>query len=141
MRFMMIMLPNADAAAGKLPDPEFFAAMMKYNEELQKAGMLLALEGLHPSSTGARVSFRAGKRTVADGPFAEAKEAVGGFWLIQAKSKAEAVEWAKRCPAAEGDVIEIRQVQEMSDFSPEIIEATKDSAAVISEHLGQHKPR
>ena len=135
MRFMMIMLPTAKAEAGALPDPAFFAAMMKYNEELQKAGVLLALEGLHPTSKGARVSFHGDKRVVSDGPFTEAKEVVGGFWLIQVKSKAEAVEWAKRCPAADGEVIEVRQVHDMSDFPEEVIEATKESHAAVSAHL------
>jgi len=137
MRFMMIMLPTKSAEAGVLPDPEFFAAMMKYNEELQKAGALLALEGLHPTSKGARVAFQGGRRIVTDGPFTEAKEVVGGFWLIQVKSKEEAVEWAKRCPAADGEVIEVRQVFEMTDFPDEVLEATKDSAANLAAHVGQ----
>jgi hypothetical protein len=136
MRFMMIMIPNQAAEAGVLPDPEFFAAMMKFNEDLQKAGALLSLDGLHPSSKGARVAFRGKTPIVMDGPFAESKEVIGGFWMIQAGSQAEAVEWARRCPAAEGDVIEVRQVQEFSDFPDEVIEATKDSAATLREHLG-----
>jgi hypothetical protein len=94
--------------------------MMKYNEDLQKAGILISLEGLHPPSMGARVAFSGGKPKVTDGPFAEAKEVLGGYWMIQVRSKEEAVEWARRAPMQEGDVIEIRQVQEMSDFPPDV---------------------
>ena len=136
MRFMMIMLPGEKAEAGILPDAKFFAAMMKYNEDLQKAGVLLALEGLHPSSKGARIKFSGGKRTVTDGPFTETKEVIGGFWLIQVKSKEEAIEWASRCPAADGEVIEVRQVQELSDFPPEIREAIGNEPALRA-HLEQ----
>jgi hypothetical protein len=125
MRFMMLMFPNAAAEAGVLPDATLVAAMMKYNEELTKAGVLLALDGLQPTSKGARVRFGGGKPRVSDGPFTEAKEVIGGYWLIQAKSKEEAVEWASRCPAPEGDMIEIRQVFEMTDFPPEV----RDEAA------------
>jgi len=132
MRFMMLMIPSEKAEQGVLPDPEFFAEMMRYNEELQKAGALLALDGLHPTAKGARVSFRAGKPIVTDGPFAESKEVLGGYWMIQVRSKAEAVDWARRCPAMDGDTIEIRQVQEMDDFSDEIIEATKESAQALA---------
>jgi hypothetical protein len=99
-----------------VPSLEAVKEMGKYNEELQKAGVLLALDGLTPPSAGARVSFAGGKPKVTDGPFAEAKEAVGGFWIIQAKSREEAIEWAKRCPAGANDVIEIRRVHEMEDF-------------------------
>jgi hypothetical protein len=139
MRFMMIMLPGAKAENGTLPDPAFFAAMMRYNEDLQKAGALLALDGLHPTSKGARVHFQGGKRVVNDGPFAEAKEVIGGYWIIQVKSKEEAVEWAKRCPCADGETIEVRQVQEMSEFPPELQAAAAGSAAVISDHLNPQK--
>jgi hypothetical protein len=117
MRFMMVMIPNVDEETWH-PDPEKMAEMGRYNEELAKAGVLLALDGLQPTSKGARVSFGGGKPTVIDGPFTEAKELIGGYWLIQAKSKAEAVEWATRCPAADGDVIEVRQVYELSDYEP-----------------------
>ena len=101
MRFMMLMIPKGyeTAAPGTMPDAEAVAAMMKYNESLQKAGVLLALDGLHPPSMGARVSFAGGKPTVTDGPFAEAKEVLGGYWMIQVKSREEAIEWASRCPA------------------------------------------
>jgi hypothetical protein len=122
MRFMMIMIPNISEENWG-PTPEAAAAMGAYNEELTKAGVLLSLDGLHPTAKGARVSFAGGKATVKDGPFTEAKEMIGGYWLIQAKSKEEAVEWASRCPAADGDTIEVRQVYEMSDFSPEVREA------------------
>jgi len=119
MRFMMLMIPNV-AEEDWSPSAEAVAAMTRYNEELSKAGALLALDGLHPPSKGARVAFAGGSPSVTDGPFAEAKEIVGGYWMIQVKSKEEAVEWAKRCPAAEGDVIELRQVFEMEDFPPEV---------------------
>jgi hypothetical protein len=135
MRFMMIMYPGEKPEVGVLPDPKFFGEMAKYNDELQKAGVLLALEGLHPSSKGARVSFRGGKRTVTDGPFTEAKEVVGGFWLIQAKSKEEAVEWASRCPHTGDEMIEVRQVYEMADFSPEIQQVAADAAPALRERL------
>ncbi|HSB18658.1 MAG TPA: YciI family protein [Anaeromyxobacteraceae bacterium] len=122
MRFMMLMIPRdyGNAAADAMPDEKAVAAMMKYNESLQKAGVLLGLDGLRPTSMGARVSFSGGKPRVTDGPFAEAKEVLGGYWMIQVKSREEAVAWATRCPAADGDVIEIRQVFEASDFGPEI---------------------
>ncbi|HTC88792.1 MAG TPA: YciI family protein [Bryobacteraceae bacterium] len=125
MRFMMLMIPKGyeQAKPGTMPDPAHVSAMMKYNESLQKAGVLLALDGLHPPSAGARISFQAGKPKVTDGPFVEAKEVIGGYWMIQVKSKEEAVEWASRCPASDNEVIELRQVQEMSDFPPEIQQA------------------
>lgn len=124
MRFMMLMIPKGyeKADPGARPDPGAFAAMAKYNESLQKAGVLLALDGLHPPSTGVRVSFPGGKATVTDGPFAEAKEVVGGYWIIQVKSKEEAIEWACRCPASPGDVIELRQVMDFADFPAEMQE-------------------
>jgi hypothetical protein len=125
MRFMMLMIPKGyeTAPPGTMPDPAAVAAMMKYNESLQRAGVLLALDGLHPPSTGARVSFSGGKPTVTDGPFAEAKEVVGGYWMIQVKSRAEAIEWASRCPGSDNEVIEVRQVQEFSDFPADVQEA------------------
>jgi hypothetical protein len=115
---MMLMIPKGyeTAKPGTMPDARAVAAMMKYNESLQKAGVLLALDGLHPPSMGARVSFEGGRPTVKDGPFTEAKEVLGGYWMIQVKSKEEAIEWASRCPASENEVIEIRQVQEFADF-------------------------
>ena len=122
MRFMVIVKANKDSEAGVMPSEKLLAEMGKYNEELVKAGVMLAAEGLHSSSKGARVRFSGGKRTVIDGPFAETKELVAGFWLIQAKSKAEAIEWVKRCPNPFPDKeseIEIRQVFEAEDFGPE----------------------
>jgi len=105
MRFMMLMIPAGyeKAKPGTMPDPKAVAAMMQYNESLQKAGVLLALDGLHPPSMGARVSFAGGKPKVTDGPFAEAKEVIGGYWMIQVKSKEEAIEWASRCPASNNE--------------------------------------
>ena len=122
MRFMMLMIPKGyeQAAPGAMPDAQAVAAMMKYNEALQKAGILLALDGLHPPSMGARVSFEGGKPKVIDGPFTEAKEVIGGYWMIQVKSKEEAVEWASRCPGSANEVIEVRQVQEFSDFPADV---------------------
>ncbi len=125
MRFMLLVIPKGyeSAPPDTVPtDAKAVAAMMKYNESLQKAGVLLALDGLHPPSKGARVSFVGGTPKVTDGPYAEAKEVVGGYWMIDVKSKEEAIEWAKRCPASANEVIEIRQVQEISDYPPDIQE-------------------
>ncbi len=124
MRFMMIVRSDKTTEAGVLPSKELVAEMGRFNEEMVKAGVMLAAEGLHPSSKGARVKFSKGERTVTDGPFPEAKELIAGFWLIQTRSMEEAIEWAKRCPdpfgpGAEAE-IEIRQVFEASDFPPEI---------------------
>ena len=119
MRFMMLMIPlgyETGPPDVKL-DPERVAAMMKFNLALKDAGVLITLDGLHPPSMGARVSFASGKPLVTDGPFAEAKEVLGGYWMIDVKSREEAIAWAKRCPASSNEIIEIRQVQEMSDFS------------------------
>jgi hypothetical protein len=125
MRFMMLMIPKGyeQAVPGAMPSAEHIAAMMKYNEALTKAGVLLALDGLHPPSMGARISFSGGKPAVTDGPFSEAKEVIGGYWMIQVKTKEEATEWASRCPGLDSEVIEVRQVQEMSDFPPELRQA------------------
>jgi hypothetical protein len=125
MRFMMLMIPRGyeKAAPGAMPPADRVAEMMKYNEALKQAGVLLALDGLHPASMGARVSFTSGKPTVTDGPSIEAREVLGGYWMIQVASKEEAVAWAKRCPASDDEVIEIRQVQEFSDFPPDVQEA------------------
>ena len=121
MRFMLIVKADAATEAGVLPGQELLTEMCRYNEELVKAGVLLAGEGLHPSSKGARVKFSGSKRTVVDGPFSETKELVAGFWLIQVKSKEEAIEWVKRCPNPTGaeSEIEIRQVFEAEDFGAE----------------------
>lgn len=122
MRFMVIVKSNAASEAGAMPSEELLTAMGKYNEELVKAGVLLAGEGLHPSSKGARVRFFGKRRSVIDGPFPETKELIGGFWLIQVKSKEEAIEWVKRCPnPCEGESeIEVRQVFEAEDFGAEL---------------------
>src|SRR5919204_2254710 len=125
MRFMMLMIPLGyeTAPPDVQLDPERVKAMMKYNEALKEAGVLIALDGLHPPSMGARVSFAAGKPIVTDGPFAEAKEVLGGYWMIEVASRAEAIEWAKKCPATENEIIEIRQVQEMADFPEDVQKA------------------
>ena len=125
MRFMMLMLPGGydTAAPGTVPDADKVAAMMTYNEALKDAGVLITLDGLHPPSMGARVSFAGGKPLATDGPFAESKEVLGGYWMIDVTCREEAIAWARRCPASDSEVIEIRQVHEMSDFPPEIQEA------------------
>jgi hypothetical protein len=119
--------PEQRAGEGFTPPAEAVARMMKFNEELAKAGALISLDGLQPIAKGARVAFSHGKPTVTDGPFIEANEVVGGFWMIQVKSKEEAIEWIKRCPAADGDVIEIRQVFEASDFPPDVQKVADNS--------------
>ncbi|HEX9304853.1 MAG TPA: YciI family protein [Thermoanaerobaculia bacterium] len=116
MRFMVIVKANKDSEAGVLPDKKILTEMGKFNEELSKAGIMLAGEGLQPTSKGARVRFDGAKRTVIDGPFAETKELVAGFWLWQVKSKEEAIEWLKRAPFGGGTEVEIRQVFEAEDF-------------------------
>ena len=140
MRFMMLMIPKGyESAPPKVELPvDRVEGMMKYNESLQKAGVLLALDGLHPPSMGARVSFAGGKPKVTDGPFAEAKEVLGGYWVIDVRSKEEAIEWAKRCPGADNEVIEIRQVQEMSDF-PEDVQRAASGLAEIQSQVGQRR--
>ena len=135
MRFMMLMIPLGYETAPPTVqlDPERMAAMMRYNEALKEAGVLITLDGLHPPSTGARVSFAGGKPVVTDGPFTESKEVIGGYWMIEVNSRDEAIAWAKRCPASNNEVIEIRQVQEMADFPPELQQA----AAGFSELQGR----
>jgi hypothetical protein len=125
MRFMMLMIPGGyeTAAPGTMPPADAVSAMMKYNEALKNAGVLITLDGLHPPSTGARVSFATGKPVVTDGPFTESKEVIGGYWMIEVKSREEAIEWAKKCPASNNETIEIRQVQEMADFPADIQQA------------------
>jgi hypothetical protein len=122
MRFMLLVIPKAyeDATADFVPPADLVAKMAKYNGSLTKAGVLLGLDGLTPPAKAARVSFSAGKPTVKDGPFAESKEMVGGYWLIQVKSREEAVEWAKRAPMLDGDIIEVRQIPEMEDFPTDV---------------------
>jgi hypothetical protein len=127
MRFMMIVIPRGyeSAAPDAVPNAEVVAKMMEYNQSLQKAGVLLALDGLFPPSTGARVSFSGGKVTVTDGPFPEAKEVIGGYWIIQVRSREEAIEWAKRAPAMGDGIIEVRQIQEMGDFPEDVRKAAE----------------
>lgn len=122
MRFMMLMFPAKFHEAGDpIPDTKVFEEMNRYNEELQKAGVLLALDGLHPSTRGARVRVKDGKKQVVDGPFTEAKEVIGGYWVIQTRTREEAVEWARRVPLAEdGSFVELRQIFDMADFPEEI---------------------
>lgn len=116
MRFMILIKSNADTEAGILPSSEMIAAMGKYNEALIDAGVMLAGEGLHPSAKGARIKFEGGKTTVTDGPFAETKELLGGFWLIQTKDRDEAIAWCKQIPLGNGEEVELRQVFEVADF-------------------------
>ena len=122
MRFMMLVIPKGyeTAAPDRFPDAKHVEQMMKYNESLAQAGVLLSLDGLQPPSAGVRVSFSSGKPKVTDGPFAEAKECVGGYWMIQCKSQEEAVEWAKRAPMNDDEIIEVRRVHEMSDFPADV---------------------
>jgi hypothetical protein len=119
MQFMMLMIPKGyeNAAPGTTPDRDAISAMELYNQQLEAAGVLLSLNGLHPPSAGKRVSFPGGRATVTDGPFSEAKEVLGGYWVIDVASQDDAVEWAKKCPGAENEVIEIRQVQTAEDFA------------------------
>jgi hypothetical protein len=130
MRFMMLVIPKAyeDVKADFVPPADLVTRMGKYNQSLAEAGVLLALDGLTPPVVGARVQFAGGKPRVVDGPFTESKELVGGYWMIQAKSREEAIEWAKRAPMLDGDTIEVRQVQELSDFPEEIQRAIKGGA-------------
>ena len=126
MRFMMMVIPKAyESAAPDAVPTEAVAKMMEYNKSLQKAGVLLALDGLFPPSTGARVSYADGKATVIDGPFAAAKEVIGGYWIIQVRTREEAIEWAKRAPMSNHEVIEVRQIQEMSDFPEDVQKAAQ----------------
>ena len=143
MKFMILVKANKDSEAGVLPDEKLLTDMGRYNEELVKAGVLLAAEGLQPSSKGARVKFSGTKRTVVDGPFAETKELIAGFWMIQVKSKEEAIEWVKRCPNPhEGDSeIEIRQVFEMADFGDALTPELREVEARIGEKMAENAKR
>ncbi|MDE5441933.1 YciI family protein [Bradyrhizobium sp. CSA207] len=134
MRFMMLMIPLGyeTAPPDVQLDPERVAAMMRYNEALKDAGILITLDGLHPPSTGARISFATGEPIVTDGPFAEVKEVLGGYWMIEVASRDEAIAWAKKCPASPNEIIEIRQVQEMSDFPPEVQQAAAGFADLMN---------
>ena len=140
---MVIVKANADTEAGQLPSTELLTAMGRYNEELVKAGVMLAGEGLQPSSKGARVLFSGSKRSVVDGPFAETKELIAGFWLWQCRSIDEAIEWAKRCPNPTGaeSVLEIRQVFEQEDFGPEFTPELRDQERRVWEQATQNAQR
>jgi hypothetical protein len=129
MRFMMMVIPEGyeSAAPDAVPSAEAVAKMMEYNKALQKAGVLLALDGLFPPSTGARISYADGKPTVTDGPFAETKEVIGDYWIIQVRLREEAIEWAKRAPMSSNEVIEVRQIQEMPDFPEDVRKAAEGS--------------
>jgi hypothetical protein len=135
MRFMMLVIPKGyeTAPPDAAPSPEAVAKMMEYNKSLQQAGILVGLEGLFPPSTGARVSFAGGKPTATDGPFAETKEVIGGYWMIQVGSREEAIEWAKRAPMSSNEIIEVRRVQEMSDFPQDVQKAAEGFAELQKE--------
>ena len=142
MRFMIIVKATKNSEAGVLPDEKLLAAMMKYNEELMKAGVMLAGEGLQPSSKGARVRFSGEKRTVIDGPFAETKELIAGFWMWQVRSKEEAIEWVKRCPnpmPGEDSEIEIRQVFEAEDFGAEFTPELREQEERLRTQMAKKK--
>jgi hypothetical protein len=139
MRFMVIVPATAESEAGVLPDTEILAKMGEFNEKLAKAGMLLAAEGLQASSKGARITFAGPKPTVTDGPFAETKELIAGFWLIQAKSKEEAIEWFSRAPFGGGFEIEIRQVFEADDFGPSLTPELRDREEQLRARAGSQR--
>jgi hypothetical protein len=131
MRFMLLVIPDGynDAPPGTSPEADDVSQMMEFNRELQESGALLALDGLHPPSMGARVRWKDGRQTVTDGPFAEAKEVLGGYWIIDVPSRQDAIEWAKKVPNVGGDgVIEVRQIQEMEDFPEDVQEAASGFA-------------
>lgn len=137
MRFMVIVKANKDSEAGVMPSEELLTEMGKYNEELVNAGVMLAGEGLHPSSKGARIRFSGNKRTVIDGPFPETKELIAGFWLWQVKSKEEAIEWAKRCPNPTGEesVLELRQIFESDEFGEEFTPELREQEDRLREKI------
>ena len=139
MRFMILVPANKDSEAGVLPDEKILAAMGKFNEEMVKAGVMLAAEGLHATSKGARIKYSDGKTTVIDGPFTESKELIAGFWLIQAKDKDEAIAWMKRAPFGGGVEVEIRQVFEMEDLGPGFTPELKAQEARLREQVGAQK--
>lgn len=136
MRFMMLIYPGQKAESGAMPDQAAIAKMMQYNEELTKAGVLLALDGLQPSAKGARISFSKGQPKVTDGPFTEAKEIIGGYWMIQVKSREEAIGWASRCPCGDDETLELRQVFDPADFA---LEPGSELAAQV-ERVGASLP-
>jgi hypothetical protein len=137
MRFLMLMYPSEKAEQGAMPDAAGVGEMMKYNEELSKAGVLLALDGLHPSSKGARITWDAeGAPRVTDGPFTEVREVIGGYWILQVKSREEAIEWAKRVPSRDARKIELRQIFEMTDFPADVQKAADNPTvrAAVEKH-------
>ena len=142
MRFMLLMIPKGyeSATPDTMPPADRVAEMMKFNESLQRAGVLLALDGLTPPSMGARVTFPGGKPKVVDGPFAEAKEVLGGYWIIQVKSREEAIAWASRVPGSENEIVEVRQVQEFSDF-PADVQATVNASPGMKARLDEQTAR
>ncbi|MFM8535630.1 MAG: YciI family protein [Acidimicrobiia bacterium] len=135
MRFMLLVIPKGyeSAAPDVMPSADAVAQMMKFNESLSKAGVLLSLDGLHPPASGVRVSYSGGQTTVTDGPFPEAKECIGGYWMIQVKSREEAIEWARRAPMGDNEIIELREVQEMDDFPADV----QAAAAGFEEMIGR----
>ncbi len=139
MRFMIIVKANKDSEAGVMPNEELLTEMGKYNEDLVKAGVMLAGEGLHPSSKGARIKFSEGRQTVIDGPFPETKELVAGYWLWQVKSKEEAIEWIKRAPFSPGDEIEIRQVFDAEDFGAEFTPELREQEERLRAQIAQKR--
>src|SRR5437868_5048055 len=143
MRFMVLLKANKDTEGGVLPSEQLLADMTRYNEELVKAGVMLAGEGLQPSSKGARVKFSGSKRTVVDGPFAETKELIAGFWILQTRSKEEAVEWVKRCPNPTGEdaEIEIRQIFEAADFGEAFTPELQEREARVGEQMADNAKR
>ena len=143
MRFLVMVKANADSEAGKMPSTELLTAMGKYNEELVKAGVMLAGEGLQPSSKGARIKFSGSKRSVVDGPFAETQELIAGFWLWQCRSREEAIEWAKRCPNPTGEdgELEIRQVFEAEDFGAEFTPELREQERKLGEQMSANAQR
>ena len=136
MRFIVFVKANQESEAGVMPTQEMLAEMGKFNEELVKAGAMLAGEGLHPSSKGARIRYAGDQRTVIDGPFAETKELVAGFWILQVRSKEEAIEWIKRAPFREGEV-EIRQIFEAEDFGPEFTPELREAEERMRRQISQ----
>jgi hypothetical protein len=135
MRFLVMVKATPESEAGELPTADMLAKMGAFNQELAKAGVILGAEGLHPSSKGARISYAGGKPTVTDGPFAETKELVAGFWLLQAKSKEEIIEWLARCPFERGEQIEIRRIYELEDFAPVMTAEVREQEAALHAEL------
>jgi hypothetical protein len=139
MRFMVMVPADRNSEAGVLPDEKIFSAMGKFNEEMVKAGILLAAEGLQPSSKGVKIKYAGGKPVVRDGPFTESKELIAGFWLIQVKSRAEAIDWMKRAPFGGGIEVEIRQVYELEDLGPGMTPELKQQEARTRQQIASKK--